>query len=109
MASNKQDSSTYTPIQCQIYDYIEIACLHHYQLTIELNNGELIKGKAKTTQILEKQEFLVIGSDQGLDTSKITEPEKNSTQDDTQMIRLDLIKSITVLDKNPQFETVNIN
>ncbi len=49
----------YTPIQCQLYDYIEIACLRHYTLLIKLLDGSEILGKAETTKIENKQEFLI--------------------------------------------------
>ena len=119
MASDIQNSSSYTPIQCQIYDYIEIACMHHYQLDIELNIGEVVRGKAKTTQIINKQEFIVISLKSELDVSSkenedseknaIQSSLQNSIQDNEQTIRLDLIKSITALDKNAKFGTVIIN
>ncbi len=84
--------TSYTPIQCDLYDYIEIACLRHYMLDIKLLDDENIRGKALTTQITNKQEFLVIeiGNEQ-------------------QQIRLDKIKSITVLDKGAEYRTVKIN
>ena len=50
----------YTPIRCDLYDYIEIACLRHYTLTIKLLDGEKIQGKAETTKIEDKQEFLIV-------------------------------------------------
>ena len=113
----KEDS--YTPIQCQLYDYVEIACMRHYRLDIELTTGEVITGKAMTTRIKDKQEFIVISFKSALDvSSKENEgSEKNATQsslqnsiqDNEQTIRLDLIKSITALDKNAKFETVIVN
>ena len=93
---NKDKSSNYSPIQCQLYDYIEIACMRHYRLDIELTSGETISGKALTTRIRDKQEFIVIS----------IEPEENRKE---QEIRLDLVKSITALDKNSEFNTVTIN
>lgn len=94
--SNKDKSSGYSPIQCQLYDYIEIACMRHYRLDIELTSGETLSGKALTTRIKDKQEFIVISADS----------EKNHEE---QEIRLDLVKSITALDDNAEFKTVVIN
>lgn len=94
--SNKDKSSGYSPIQCQFYDYIEIACMRHYRLDIELTSGETLSGKALTTRIKDKQEFIVISADS----------EKNHEE---QEIRLDLVKSITALDNNAEFKTVVIN
>ena len=94
--SNKDKSSGYSQIQCQLYDYIEIACMRHYRLDIELTSGETLSGKALTTRIKDKQEFIVISADS----------EKNYEE---QEIRLDLVKSITALDNNAEFKTVVIN
>ena len=94
--SNKDKSSGYSQIQCQLYDYIEKACMRHYRLDIELTSGETLSGKALTTRIKDKQEFIVISADS----------EKNHEE---QEIRLDLVKSITALDDNAEFKTVVIN
>ena len=93
MSKNDTDSSAYTPIQCQIYDYIEIACMPHYRLNIELNSGGIITGQAITTRVKNKQEFIVI---KNKDTGE-------------QEIRLDLVKSIQALDDNAEFGKVSIN
>ncbi len=90
MAENDSD---YSPIQCQIYDYIEIACMRHYLLDIELTSGEKISGKAMTTKIENKQEFMVI------------ETENSEKQE----IRLDLVNSIKPLDDNAEFVRVAIS
>lgn len=82
----------YEPIQCHIYDHIEIACMRGYTLEIELNSGEKLQGIAKTTKIINKEEFLVI-----------TTPQNQSE------IRLDKINTITVLDDNTEFKTIKIN
>jgi len=84
----------YTPIQCHLYDYIEIACLHHYTLNIDLLDGDQITAKAMTTGVHEKEEFLVV------------ETQENNIK---QEIRLDKINKITALDKNAEFKTVEIN
>lgn len=91
MSANTEDEN-YSPIQCQIYDYIEIACMRRYHLEIELTSGETITGKAMTTKIENKQEFMVI------------ETENNETQE----IRLDFVNSIKPLDENAEFGRVAI-
>lgn len=85
---------SYTPIQCHLYDYIEIACLHHYTLKIHFVNGEQIIAKAITTRIRDKEEFLVV------------ETHENKIEKE---IRLDKVNKITALDDNTEFETVEIN
>ena len=90
---NNEDDNNYSPIQCQLYDYIEIACMRHYQLDIELTSRETITGKAITTKIKDRQEFIVI------------ETENNKKQE----IRLDLVKSIKPQDENAEFGRVAIS
>jgi Rho-binding antiterminator len=90
---NNEDDNNYSPIQCQLYDYIEVACMRHYQLDIELTTSETITGKAITTKIKDRQEFIVI------------ESENNEKQE----IRLDLVKSIEPQDENTEFGRVAIS
>ncbi len=77
----------YTPIKCSHHDFIEIACLHHYELNIELTSGEWVRGIAHTTHTNAIRE-------EHLELQKANE--KFS-------IRLDLIRSITPLNKNAMF------
>lgn len=41
-------------ISCSSYDYIEVACLHHYEVELVLKNGERHSGRCETTVILPK-------------------------------------------------------
>ncbi len=101
------EKDSYTPIQCQLYDYVEIACMRHYRLDIELITGEIITGMALTTLIKNKQEFIVINLEMD---SEENHPEiENANQDKKQEIRLDLVKSITTLDSNAEFAMIAIN
>lgn len=97
---------SYTPIQCQLYDYIEIACLRHYKLLIKLLDGSELQGRAETTKIENKQEFMIISveANQDQEESNTKDNRKGNTS-----IRLDKIKSITALDQNAEFKTVEIN
>lgn len=47
-------------MHCDLHDYLEIACLFHYQVEIMLTTGVVILGQATTT-LTEKrrQEFLI--------------------------------------------------
>ena len=38
-------------IRCELYDYIEIACLDSYQVKLRLADGSEITGQAETTGI----------------------------------------------------------
>jgi len=83
------DYGAYAPIDCQAYDYIEIACTYQYWLNVTLKEGYELVGRAKTTRIIKDQgEFLELDI-----SGKIIK------------LRLDSIDKITVLDKNPKFDT----
>ena len=48
-------------ISCALHDYIEIACLHRYQVRLAQKNGQVFEGKAEdiiTTP--DKRELLVL-------------------------------------------------
>jgi Rho-binding antiterminator len=38
-------------LSCNHYDFVEIACMHHYPLEIELKDGEVVSGNALDTGI----------------------------------------------------------
>lgn len=50
----------YKPINCDGYDYLELACQHSLQLTIKLDNGEIIEGKAIDLLLKKQVEYLVV-------------------------------------------------
>ena len=93
----------YTPIKCYLYDYIEIACLRHYTLSIKLLDGSEIRGRADTTKIENKQEFLLVN------VKVVADQNQKEEKKEEIPIRLDKIKSITALDKNAEFNTIEIN
>lgn len=63
-AANYQMMTKQTPISCDLYDYIEIACLHHYDVTVSLDDGRMITGRATTTRAgTDKVEYFVISVD----------------------------------------------
>lgn len=48
----------YHPIDCDLHDYLEIACMYHYWLRIELTDGTCFDAKALTTcTTVEKKNF----------------------------------------------------
>lgn len=52
-------------ISCELHDYIEIACLHGYQLKLKLRDGQTLTGRAVDTLVTsEKREFLLIDDGQ---------------------------------------------
>ncbi|MEH6531536.1 MAG: Rho-binding antiterminator [Photobacterium frigidiphilum] len=79
--------SDYQPIQCQRYDFIEIACMRRYLLSIELNDETTLVGTAIDTKTQAgKTEWFII--EQG---------------GQSQSIRLDTIIAITPLAANAAF------
>lgn len=79
--------NAYQPLNCDLHDYLEIACLHGYLLDIELVDGRRFQAKARTTRTSnDKEEFL------GVDTA-------NAQQE----IRLDQLSAVLPLDRNAKF------
>ncbi|WLH37869.1 Rho-binding antiterminator [Pseudomonas sp. FP2196] len=77
----------YQPLNCDLHDYLEIACMRGYQLDIELIDGQRLVARAITTRTSsDKEEFMVI--------------EQAGAQQD---IRLDQLFAITPLDANAEF------
>ncbi|NUT77982.1 transcriptional antiterminator [Pseudomonas sp. C1C7] len=82
--------NTYQPMNCDLYDYLEIACMRGYRLNVELHDGSCLEAKALTTRTASsKEEFLLLESADG-----------------QQEIRLDQLLAITPLDANAQFGRV---
>ena len=51
-------------LSCEHHDYIEIACLYHFEVEIVLHNKDSIQGFAETTETSpDKREWLVIRTD----------------------------------------------
>jgi Rho-binding antiterminator len=83
-------NDSYQPIACELYDYLEIACLHHYQLRIELTDGSELQAAAVTTEIsANKEEFFVVRGPAG-----------------EQHLRMDRLLAITPLDTGASFGRV---
>lgn len=83
----------YQPLACNLYDYLEIACLHHYQLYVELIDGAHLRGEALTTETTaSKEEFLLV-----------------RTADGEQRLRMDRLLAITPQDAGASFGRVLLN
>lgn len=86
-------TSLYQPVDCDLHDYLEIACMHHYQLKIELNDGQSFVATAMTTRTTSgKEEFLVL-----------------KTESRQFEIRLDNLRTITPVDKNARFGCIKFS
>lgn len=83
----------YQPLACELYDYLEIACMHRYRLLIELNDGSSLLGQALTTKTTEsKEEYLHVQTSSG----KLH-------------LRLDQLLAITPQDAGASFARVLLN
>ncbi|MDP9939965.1 Rho-binding antiterminator [Ectopseudomonas alcaliphila] len=83
----------YQPLACALYDYLEIACMHCYQLDIELVDGSRLQGQALTTETTaSKEEFLLV-----------------RTPDGEQRLRMDRLLAITPQNAGASFGRVLLN
>ncbi|WP_068828628.1 Rho-binding antiterminator [Pseudomonas sp. BMS12] len=83
-------SDAYRPLSCDLYDYLEIACMHRYQLRIELVGGRELTAQAVTTRTeASKEEFFVVQGAQG-----------------EQRLRMDQLLAITPLNHGASFGRV---
>ncbi len=84
--------STYRPLDCDLYDYLELACLHGYRLQIELVEGASFVARALDTRTApNKEEFLLL-----------------QTEDGQREVRLDQLRAITPLDPGARFGRVEL-
>ncbi|CAI0828190.1 Rho-binding antiterminator [Serratia proteamaculans] len=55
----------YQPINCDLHDFLEIACLYGYRLDVELVNGQRFQATALTIQTLANEgEFIYFDNQQ---------------------------------------------
>lgn len=55
----------YQPINCDDYEYLEIACQRQLKLQIKLNGGENIEGQASDLLLRKKVEYLIVETHEG--------------------------------------------
>ena len=80
-------------ISCQLYDYIEIACMYHYQVEVTFHDQTTMQGRAMTTEISKnKKEWLVL-----------------EQPDETIKVEMDKMISMRALTDNPHFEQVKFD
>ncbi|MDR9889458.1 Rho-binding antiterminator [Pseudenterobacter timonensis] len=53
-------NETYQPINCDDYDNLEIACMHHLVLSLQLKDGEMLEAKASDLVLRKNVEYLVV-------------------------------------------------
>ncbi|WP_432755294.1 Rho-binding antiterminator [Pseudomonas sp. WMBT8] len=58
--------NAYQPLNRDVHDYLEIACMHRYRLQVELIDGRSFVARALTTRTAaSKEEFLLLARDSG--------------------------------------------
>ncbi|MBY5993229.1 Rho-binding antiterminator [Ferrimonas balearica] len=80
-------------IPCALYDYIEIACLFHYPVTLTLRSGEQLCGQAMDT----------VRDAAGRECLKLAQAEGE------QLVVLDQLARLQVTVDNPHFRDVNFS
>jgi len=55
--------NAYQPLNCDLHDYLEIACMHGYALQVQLIDDQCFAARALTTRTRNGQEFLVLQRD----------------------------------------------
>lgn len=84
--------NTYQPLDCDLHDYLEIACMHRYRLDIELTDGRHFQADALTTRTsADKEEFFCMRSG-----------------NDPLEVRLDQLQAITPLTPGASFGRVEL-
>ncbi|HGN1707237.1 TPA: Rho-binding antiterminator [Providencia rettgeri] len=78
----------YQPINCDDYEYLEIACQRQFKLQIKLNGGEKIEGQASDLLLRKKVEYLIVETHEG-----------------TKELRLDFINSFS----HPEIGTIVVD
>lgn len=82
----------YQPLDCDLHDFLEIACMHAYPLQVELVDGSEFQAQALTTRTApSKEEFLTLRSAEG-----------------EHDIRLDQLLAITPLSERALFGRVEL-
>ncbi len=82
----------YQPLNCDLYDYLQTACLYQYRLLVEMVEGGQFEARALDTRTNAlKEEYLLIE----LDGEKVE-------------LRLDRLLAITPLNDNAKFGRVEL-
>lgn len=78
-------------IDCAVHDYVELACMYGFDLTLKLDDDTTRKGKA-----------LDVTVDTNRDECLLLEEEGKTLQ-----VVLNRVKSMRVINDNPRFEVID--
>ncbi len=90
----EQPIGEYVNIACQLYDYIEIACMYGLEVSVVLKDGNTVRGTALTTVIDKRNDVA-------------TECIQMSIDKTTQNIALNEIAQLHAITDNPHFSSVS--
>ena len=80
-------------ISCANHDYVEIACMYGFEVTLVFKDGKITQGKAiETTYNDNKEECIVLQTKQG-----------------NEKIVLDKLTSMEAVTNNPHFDKINFS
>lgn len=92
----------YTVINCNTYDYVEIACLYHLTVVAKLKDNREIVGTAITTKIA-----LIENANLAHEASKEECIVLKAQSGEMLFVVLTQIISLTCLQQNPHFKMIN--
>ncbi|TQV72150.1 hypothetical protein FLL45_18185 [Aliikangiella marina] len=78
-------------IDCAVHDYVEIACMYGFDLTLKLDDESTCQGKALDVTIDNNRDECLVIEEKGK----------------TLQVVLNRVKSMKVINENPHFEIVD--
>lgn len=78
-------------LSCQIYDYLEIACIYRYRVRLTPKEGEPVEGTALDTRRNGEKECLLLRTETG-----------------ETLVPLETLHRMEALQANPHFSTVDL-
>ena len=77
-------------ISCANHDYVEIACMFHFEVSLVFENGQIVQGKAlETIYNVNREECIVLETELG-----------------NEEIVLEQVALMEAVTKNPHFEKI---
>jgi len=80
-----------TIIDCAVHDYVEIACMYGFDLTLKLDDNTTREGKALDVTVNSNRDECLLLEEKG----------------ETLQVVLNRVKSMRVINENPHFEIVD--
>ena len=91
MSTNSAEKP-YVPIACDLYDQVEVVCMHKYDIEVFAQNAT-IRGTAEDTRVSSGVEYLILRLPDGT----------------TETVRLDMVTRVVVLSEPRHFDEIILN